>query len=204
MSAAALLAALAPAFSAPLATNGSALPSVCIMIPTANRPEFVARALDMILEQRYPSEKIEAVVIVDDSPSHHRAAGLKAGLQSYGGLNVHYLPLTEPLAIGAKRNLTAKTCTGDVVVHWDDDDIYGPQRLATQLAPLAADGEADVTLLEHSLTYCEPAAAAVPPPGPHMQPARADAARARACAVAREDRLFAAFTEARSWGAPPS
>ena len=37
-------------------------------------------------------------------------------------------------------------------MHWDDDDIYGPRRLATQVAPIAR-GDADVTLLEHELTY---------------------------------------------------
>ena len=43
-------------------------------------------------------------------------------------------------------------CTGDIVLHWDDDDIYGSQRIREQVAPIA-EGRADVTVLDHRWTY---------------------------------------------------
>ena len=149
-------------------------PSVCVMVPTANRPEFVLRALEMMQRQRYPASLLREVVIVDDSPVDLRVPGLVAGAQSYGSLTVNYMPLAEPLPIGTKRNMAARACTGEVVVHWDDDDVYGPTRLKEQLAPIAR-GDAEITLLEHSLTY-----------------------------FAREDRLWAAHTETGSWGRQPA
>ena len=154
----------------PLPTNAtSPTLSVCLMVPTANRPEFVTRALAMMLRQDYPRELLHTVV-VDDSPREHRVPDLVGGVQDVDGLAVHYVPLTEPLTIGSKRNLAARLCVGEVIVHWDDDDIYGALRLREQLAPIAR-GEADLTLLEHSLTY-----------------------------FAREDRVFAAHTATRTWG----
>lgn len=50
------------------------------------------------------------------------------------------------------RNLALKSTTGELIVHWDDDDFYFPQRISAQVAPIAR-GVADVTLLEHQLTY---------------------------------------------------
>ena len=44
------------------------LPSVCIIMPTNSRPEFVEHALSMISRQDYPLELVTEVVIVDDSP----------------------------------------------------------------------------------------------------------------------------------------
>ena len=60
------------AFSPRATTNSTSLgrlPSVCLMMPTANRPELVLRALEMMGRQEYPSSLLKEVVVVDDSPS---------------------------------------------------------------------------------------------------------------------------------------
>eukprot|EP01050_Picozoa_sp_SAG11_P025203 SAG11_NODE_5608_length_1510_cov_1.308292_2_plen_404_part_00 len=123
------------------------LPSVCIMVPTNGRPEFVAHALAMIEKQDYPRLPM-AVVVVDDS-----APGLQAQPQAHSDrIEVQYLRPMQQMAVGAKRNLAAATCRADVVVHWDDDDFFGPRRLLEQLGPIARN-EADVTVFEHKFTY---------------------------------------------------
>ena len=63
-----------------------------------------------------------------------------------------YVVLSEQRSIGAKRNEAVRRATGEVAVHWDDDDIFAEGRLRAQVAPIVR-GEADVTLLEHQLTY---------------------------------------------------
>ena len=61
--------AAAPAATPAAAADGDgALPSVCIIMPTNSRPEFVEHALFMISRQDYPLELVTEVVIVDDSP----------------------------------------------------------------------------------------------------------------------------------------
>jgi hypothetical protein len=54
-----------------------------------------------------------------------------------------------PYSIGHKRNIAAAVASGAVVVHWDDDDLYGPARVRLQAQPILA-GEADLTFIESS------------------------------------------------------
>jgi ELWxxDGT repeat protein len=131
--------------------TSSTLPTVSVLMPTNGRPEFVRHALASIGRQDYPAELVE-VVIVDDSPAALRVDGLAAGAQRVGNVSVVYVVLSEQRSIGAKRNEAVRRATGEVAVHWDDDDIFAEGRLRAQVAPIVR-GEADVTLLEHQLTY---------------------------------------------------
>ena len=132
------------------AAHDPLIPSLSLIIPTNSRPEFVRHALDMIDRQAYPTNLIE-VIVVDDSPESLRLPELR-GKRGADDLRVSYIELSTPTSIGRKRSLAVANATGSLIVHWDDDDIYGPRRLATQVAPIAR-GDADVTLLEHELTY---------------------------------------------------
>ena len=131
------------------------LPTVSIIMPTNARPEFVRNALAMIADQDYPRSKLREVVIVDDSPPALRVPGLTEGAQLFetkgAQLKVVYLTLPKLVSIGTKRNFAADEATGEVIVHWDDDDYYGRQRLRAQLAPIV--GGATLTMLEHQVTY---------------------------------------------------
>ena len=131
------------------------LPTVSIIMPTNSRPEFVEHAIDSISRQDYPKGLLKEVVIVDDSPFHLRVPGLQLGSQrspKTKDMNVVYVVLETPMSIGAKRNIALRYATGDVVSHFDDDDFYSPQRLQHQIQPIA-NGQADITLLEHQFTY---------------------------------------------------
>ena len=130
------------------------MPSACIIMPTNGRPEFVEHALGMIKRQEF-SGTITEVVVVDDSPAALRVPFLSAGRQQHDGLVVDYVLPAEGAArqsVGAKRNTAVAHCTGEAVVHWDDDDFYASTRLREQLEPLAT-GAADATVLQHTHTY---------------------------------------------------
>ena len=141
------------------------LPSVCVVMPTNSRPEFVEHALGRVAAQDYPASQLRQVVVVDDSPAPLRVPSLRPGQQRWhpanaptgaplakrvatrtgataagaalqagsDGLQVEYVLLPRQVSIGQKRNLAAARCgTAEVVVHWDDDDFYGPSRLRAQ------------------------------------------------------------------------
>ncbi len=118
------------------------------MIPTNGRPEFLLRAFEMIRAQDYPPEKIAQVIVIDDSSSELQLS--QADLPN--DVPIEYFLMSKSACVGAKRNDAAGRATGDVVVHWDDDDIYGPGRLRAAVAPIVA-GRADLTVLTHALTY---------------------------------------------------
>jgi len=120
-----------------------AAPLVSCIMPTGNRAPFVALALRRFAEQHYVPREL---IIVDDGthPVENQAAGLP---------DVHYRRLTKRYSIGAKRNLACDMARGEFIVQWDDDDWYGPQRLARQLAPLCS-GVADITGLRCRWLAC--------------------------------------------------
>jgi len=101
-------------------------------MPTYNRRAFVPRAIAYFLRQDYPNREL---LILDD------------GSDPVGDLipadeRIRYLHLEKRLHTGAKRNLACEQARGDLIMHWDDDDWYAPQRLRYQVeALLAADAE---------------------------------------------------------------
>ena len=111
-------------------------PLVSCIMPTSNRPEFVELSLQYFNRQTYPN--LELIVVDDGSRSVRDIIPYKNRFR-----NVR-LPRCQVL--GEKRNLAVQHARGDVVMHWDEDDWYGPDMVAHQVAPILAD-HADVTAL---------------------------------------------------------
>ena len=112
---------------------GGGLRVSCIM-PTCDRRPFVPRAVRHFLDQRWPDTEL---IIIDDGERPVE------DLVPAGG-RVHYVRLAARRSIGHKRNLACEAATGEIVIHWDDDDWMAPTWIARQVAALAAAG-ADVT-----------------------------------------------------------
>jgi glycosyltransferase involved in cell wall biosynthesis len=102
-------------------------------MPTYNRPAFVALALRRFGEQTYANKEL---IVVDDG-----AVGVESLVVKVPG--ARYLRV-ERRSIGEKRNAACHAARGEIIVHWDDDDWYGPDRIARQLEPIFS-GRADVT-----------------------------------------------------------
>lgn len=120
-------------------------PRVSCIMPTSDRRRFVPRAIRHFLRQRYPDAEL---IIVDDGrhpvkdlvPTHER---------------IRYIGLSERMPLGHKRNLACEAASGDILLHWDDDDWMGPQWISLQVSTLEGTG-ADVCGLSRPLFY-EPA-----------------------------------------------
>jgi glycosyltransferase involved in cell wall biosynthesis len=116
-------------------------PRVTAVMPTAGRPELARRAIDYFDRQTWPDREL---VVVDDGidplvlPAHRS--------------DVRVVRADRRLTIGAKRNLAVAQASGEVIIHWDDDDWHGDDRMRTQVAPLLA-GEADVTALRDAIWF---------------------------------------------------
>lgn len=123
---------------------------VSIQLVTRDRPKFLQHALGLIAQQDCARQDFE-VVVVDDAPQcalaseEVRLISLDQGFLRQCLRYIH-VPSSEPLAIGAKRNLAALVSCGALIMHWDDDDYYGPARVRLQCEPILA-ARADITLL---------------------------------------------------------
>ena len=107
------------------------LPRVSICTPTFNRRPFFKSAIENVLSQDYPMDKIEWI-IVDD------------GTDPIGDLvthlpNVKYI-YTSKMTLGKKLNFIHEQCTFQeddaIVVYMDDDDYYPPQRVSHAVSKL--------------------------------------------------------------------
>ncbi|QPN60174.1 glycosyltransferase family 2 protein [Synechococcus sp. CBW1002] len=102
----------------------SSYPFVSLCTVTYNRAAFLPLLEKRILDQTYPRERMEWVLI-DDSP-----AGVPDFVPSEAsGLKVVYRRLDEKLPLGQKRNLSHTFCEGEIIVYLDDDDYYPPTRV---------------------------------------------------------------------------
>ncbi|MFP2932390.1 glycosyltransferase family 2 protein [Pyxidicoccus sp. 3LG] len=122
-------------------TESRLRPTVSCIMPTADRRAVIPLTLELFAAQDYPDREL---IVVD------------AGADAIGDLcegvpGVRYFQVSRRLSIGARRNLACQQASGGIIVHWDDDDWYAPDRLTRQVEPILA-GRADVTGLEHRHT----------------------------------------------------
>ena len=103
---------------------------VSVLTPTCNRADWFELAVAGMKRQIY-TKPIEWVIVEDgeqdvrihltDLPPH---------------IEVVYVKLDEKVPIGHKRNICIQKATGDIMIFWDDDDIYFPTYIAHAVAQL--------------------------------------------------------------------
>ena len=98
-------------------------PLVSICTVTYNRNHFLPILQQLILNQDYPRDCMQWV-IVDDSDNGSEV------FEPNPILNVSYHRLSEKMALGRKRNLSHSFCEGEFIVYMDDDDFYPPTRVS--------------------------------------------------------------------------
>lgn len=105
---------------------------VSIIIPTYKRSEFLERAIESVLNQTY--KNIEVIIVDDNEPnSEYRTLTGKTMLQ-YGKDNkVRYIKNKKNLGGALARNEGIFNSTGDYITFLDDDDIYLPNKVETQI-----------------------------------------------------------------------
>ena len=98
------------------------LPFVSVCTPTFNRRPFFPYLIKCFLNQTYPLDRMEWI-IVDDGTDHIRDL-IKDIPQ------IKYFSFTDKLTLGKKRNLMHSKCKGDIIIYMDDDDYYPPERVS--------------------------------------------------------------------------
>ena len=118
----------------------SDLPSVSIITPTFNRPEFFKLAILNFNSFDYPRDKIEWI-IVDDSDNNETEKQLPP-VESRSKYNINYIrPSVQAdklMSIGEKRNLAIRNSKNDIIVCMDDDDYYYPEYLRNRVLSLVS------------------------------------------------------------------
>lgn len=120
-------------------------PFVAAIMPTRNRPWFVAQAIEYFQRQGYPGK---VLVIVDNSDDDRTRDIVKSYHKQ--GVLIEYLRATrEKQTIGALRNtavIGAMEVRAEIVIHWDDDDWHHPDRIEKQVTALMQSKERGVVM----------------------------------------------------------
>lgn len=113
----------------------------CIM-PTANRRRFVPLAIRQFQDQDYPA--CELIVLDDgDDPVEDLIPA---------DSRIRYRRIAGPNTVGVKRNLACQEAEGEIIVHWDDDDMMAPWRISYQVEALCRE-EADLCGVDRILFF---------------------------------------------------
>jgi glycosyltransferase involved in cell wall biosynthesis len=113
----------------PTAVSRPERPTVSVVIPTWNRRDLVARAVESVLAQTRPPEE---VIVVDDGSTDGTAASLA---ERFPDLN---LVEQENRGVSAARNRGVHEAAGSWIAFLDSDDRWLETKLERQLAAIEA------------------------------------------------------------------
>ncbi len=106
------------------------MPRVSVIIPTYNRAGLVQEAVASVLAQTYQDFEL---LVVDDGSTD----GTPETLEAYGGA-IRVLRRPHRKGVSAARNRGSSAATGEWLAFLDSDDLWLPEKLARQMAYLAA------------------------------------------------------------------
>ena len=110
-------------------------PPVTVVVPTRNRRQLLLRTLGTVLSQ----ESVDVEVVVVDEGSSDRTGEELVRLDNPRVSVVRHDP---PRGVAAARNAGMARARGPWVAFLDDDDLWAPRKLRSQLDAMEADGEA--------------------------------------------------------------
>jgi len=115
----------------PTAAENRSAPTVSVVIPTADRPALLARAVESVLAQTFTDFEL---LVVDDGSTAAIDPALGAGRLARARVIRH----DARRGAAAARNTGTRAARGRFVAFLDDDDRWLPEKLARQLERFAA------------------------------------------------------------------
>uniref|UniRef100_A0A6C0DX64 Glycosyltransferase 2-like domain-containing protein n=1 Tax=viral metagenome TaxID=1070528 RepID=A0A6C0DX64_9ZZZZ len=111
-------------------------PFVTVCTPTFNRRPFFPVLFQCFLNQTYPKDRMEWV-IVDDGTDSIEDLVIKSGIKQ-----IQYFREEKKMTLGQKRNYMHTKAKGAIIVYMDDDDYYPPERVSHAVDTLNENREA--------------------------------------------------------------
>jgi len=114
-------------------------PLVSVIIPAYNAEKFLAEALESVIRQTYSNWE---VIVVDDG-SHDRTAKIAQSYAAKDG-RIKYV-YQENRRMAAARNKGISLAQGQYIALLDSDNMFTPEKLATQVAFMETHPECGVS-----------------------------------------------------------
>lgn len=117
------------------AAGSAARPFVSVVIPTRGRPELLARCLQFLLRQDYPSDRLE-IVVVEDGGTGSAEMVLADVRPACPQIDLRYVRIP-PSGPAAARNRGWRLARGAIIAFTDDDTLPERRWLAEGVRPFA-------------------------------------------------------------------
>lgn len=121
-------------------------PSVSVVIPTQDRADFFAEALQSVLDQTHPTGEI--IVVDNGSTAEHLRCKRRVADRSE---IVQFHELGANRGASFARNYGLERAVGDYILFLDDDDTLHPNMLASSLSLFSA--ETDLVICASEFFY---------------------------------------------------
>jgi glycosyltransferase involved in cell wall biosynthesis len=116
------------------------LPFVSLVTPTYNRRRFIPGLIRIIEQQTYPREKMEWIVFDDGQEEVEDLFEIARSRLPI----LRFIRSEDKMTIGEKRNVLNKEARGDIIIAFDDDDFYFPERVSTAVDALMKNPSVDL------------------------------------------------------------
>lgn len=112
-------------------------PTISVVMPAYNSQAYLSRAIESVLSQRYPADRVEIVIVDDGSRDDTPLIA-----EGYAERHSRVLALRQANAgPAAARNRAIAASGGELVAFLDSDDSWEPTKLARQAALYRAEPE---------------------------------------------------------------
>ncbi|MFN2198977.1 MAG: glycosyltransferase family 2 protein [Anaerolineales bacterium] len=118
---------------------------ISVTIPSYNQADFLAEAIDSVLDQTLPADEI---IIVDDASTDNSRV-IAAAYQARFPECVKVILHPQNLGVAAARNTALQAARGDYLTYLDADDRYLPDKLAQEAARLQAADQPDLVYSDY-------------------------------------------------------
>lgn len=107
----------------PLHASGNFTPSVSIVVPTYNEEDMIVHKLKNLMEQDYPSNEVE-VIVIDSASEDGTVELLVRFIKDIKGLKLKLIRESERKGKASALNNVLKHCAGEVVIITDVDATW--------------------------------------------------------------------------------
>jgi glycosyltransferase involved in cell wall biosynthesis len=118
---------------------------------TRGRAKLAVQSIRCYERQTYPNKNM----VLLSQGSEEENAQIRYHLQLLGRDDILFVTAPSDLSLGAMRNTSVELATGEVICQWDDDDLYHPERLATQYNVLRCNSGRIASVYTEFLKYFE-------------------------------------------------
>lgn len=112
---------------------------VSVVIPAYNAQNFIERAVRSVWAQRFPSDRIEVLVVDDGSKDDTTSIVERLVASSPMAMRILRHEGGKNRGVAPSRQLAASEATGEFIALLDADDVFLPDRLRVSVKALAAD-----------------------------------------------------------------